>query len=172
MIKFRRAFSMMVAIFTILILSIVATYIFYSSASIAKEGEIQYKREQAILLARSYTEYAVMAIMGNSDRSSANKCLTQINAIIGKDENSVDMGLGYKIRVVITYIGNQKYIQNCSRIAASLQDPPTDPDTLSAIIDVYVSYRDWNNDRLYNGTATQKKDVSWQTYHRRSIQKI
>jgi hypothetical protein len=25
---------------------------------------------------------------------------------------------------------------------------------------------------LYNGTATQKKDVSWQTYHRRSIQKI
>jgi len=172
MMKLRNAFSMMVAIFTILMLSIVATYIFYSSSSITKEGEIQYKREQAMLLARSYTEYAVMAIMGNSDRSTPNKCLTEINAIIGKDANSVDRGLGYKIKVVITYIGNAKYIQNCSRVAAILQDPPNDPDTLSAIIDVYVSYREWANDRLYNGTLTQQQKVPWQTYHRRSIQKI
>jgi len=168
----RRAFSMMVAIFTILILSVVATYIFYSSASIVKEGEIQYKREQAMLLARSYTEYAVMAIMGNGDRSTAAKCLTEINAIIGKDANSVDIGLGYKIKVVITYIGNKKYIQNCSRVAAILNDPPADPDTLSAIIDVYVQYRDYKNDKLYSGTADEKQRVPWQTYHRRSIQKI
>jgi len=172
MIKLRKAFSMMVAIFTMLVLSIVATYIFYSSSSIAKEGEIQYKREQAILLARSYTEYAVMAIMGNSDRSSAAKCLTEIHAIIGKDANSVDVGLGYKVKVVITYIGNAKYIQNCSRVAAILPDPPAAPDSLSAIVDVYVSYRDWSNSKLYNGSATEKQNVPWQTYHRRSIQKI
>jgi len=172
MIKLKRAFSLMVAIYVMLLLSIVATYIFYSSSSIAKEGEIQYKREQAILLARSYTEYAVMAIMGNGDRSTPAKCLTEIDAIIGKDANSVDLGLGYKIKVVITYIGNRQYIQNCSRYAALLNNPPADPDTLSAIIDVYVSYRDWSNSKLYNGNATEKQNVPWQTYHRRSIQKI
>ena len=164
MIKLRSGFSMLVAIFVILMLSLVATYIFYASSSIAKEGTIQYQREQAMVLARSYTEYAVLAISGN-DRSV--KCLNEINANIGSDPYK---GKGYVVKVYITYIGNTKYINSgdkCAKIAAELSN--TDVDTLSVILDVYVDYKDIQNPNLYNGNANL---VPWQVYHRRSIQKI
>ncbi len=161
MIKLRRGFSMLVAIFTIVVISLVASYIFYASATVNKEGQLQYQKEQAILLARSYTEYAVMAISAN-DRSI--KCIDNINATIGSDPS---IGLGYAVEVKITYIGNQKYIKNCQRKAIMLQD--SDTDTLSAIIDVYVKYRDRGNESLYNN---YKQYVPWFTYHKRSLQKI
>jgi len=152
--KFRNGFSMMVAIFTIVIMSMVASYIFYASSSISKEGIIQYKREQAMLLARSYTEYAVMAISAN-DRNV--NCLNTITATaLGNNPN---IGNGYQITVEITYIGNQKYINNCARKATVLND--SDIDTLSVILDVYVRYKDNAN-----------QNEPWQTYHRRSLQKI
>lgn len=164
MMKQRSGFSMLVAIFTIMLLSLVAGYIFYASSSISKEGSIQYQREQAMVLARSYTEYAVLAISGNN-RSV--KCLNEINANIGIDPYK---GKGYVVKVYITYIGNTKYINNgdkCERIAAELSN--TDVDTLSVILDVYVDYKDIQNPSLYNGNENL---VPWQVYHRRSIQKI
>jgi len=152
--KFRKAFSMLVAIFVIMMLSIVASYIFYASSSIAKEGPIQYQREQAILLARSYTEYAVLAISGN-DRNIT--CLNSIKADIG---NNPDIGQGYKVEVEITYIGNERYLPlTCANVAAKLDD--SDIDTLSVIIDVYVRYKDISN-----------TNFPWITYHKRSLQKI
>jgi len=159
----RRAFSMLVAIFTIVILSLVASYIFYTSSNITKVGSLQYKKEQAILLARSYTEYAVMAISAN-DRENTNSCLEYINATIGPNPAN---GEGYRVRVVITYIGNERYIKNCTRKAAELQN--SDIDTLSAIIDVYVEYKDILNASVHNGFNAL---VPWQTYHKRSLQKI
>ena len=161
MIKLRSGFSMLVAIFVILMLSLVATYIFYASSSISKEGSIQYQREQAMILARSYTEYAVLAVSGN-DRSSGN-CINTINANIGTPNS----GRGYRVRVDITYIGNSKYLAGCTNVAANL--PNSDVDTLSIIVDVYVEYKDISNPSLYNGFASY---VPWQAYHRRSIQKI
>ena len=160
--KFRKAFSMLVAIFVIMMLSIVASYIFYASSSIAKEGPIQYQREQAMLLARSYTEYAVMAISGN-DRNI--QCLNSIRANIGNNPN---IGQGYRVEVEITYIGNQKYLPvSCSNVAARLNN--NDVDTLSVILDVYVRYKDLSNPNLYNG---KQNLVPWRTYHKRSLQKI
>jgi len=153
----KRGFSLLVAIFTILILSLVAIYIFYASSIIAKSGGLQYKKEQAIILARSYTEYAVMAIEGNSRTTN---CTQEINADIG----SPDSGQGYRVKVLISYIGNQKYINTCPNNIAVLND--TDPDTLSAIIDVYVKYKDSQHPDINN------TNTPWQTYHRRSIQKI
>ena len=165
MMKARRGFSMLIAIFVILILSLVASYIFYASSSVSKEGSIQYQREQAAVLARSYTEYAVLAVSGN-DRDKSTKCINEINADIG----TPDTGRGYRVRVDITYIGNSRYINNnikCKNIAAELDN--TDTDTLSVIVDVYVKYKDIQNPSLYNGNA---KLVPWQAYHKRSIQKI
>ncbi len=159
--KSRRAFSMLVAIFTILILSLVSSYIFYSSATINKEGEVQYQKEQAILLARSYTEYAVMAIEANDYNTN---CIDNINATIGTDPS---MGMGYLVEVKIRYIGNSKYITKCQRIMESI--PSTDTDTLSVIIDVYVKYKDRSNESLYNGYSSY---VPWFKYHKRSLQKI
>ncbi len=164
MTKLRSGFSMLVAIFVILMLSLVASYIFYASSSIAKEGSIQYQRDQAMILARSYTEYSVLAISGNNRKI---QCLNEINARVGNNPNQ---GRGYVVKVYITYIGNSKYINNgdkCNKIAAELAN--TDIDTLSVILDVYVKYKDIQNPNLYNGNANL---VPWQVYHRRSIQKI
>ena len=153
----KRAFSLLVAIFTILLLSLVATYIFYASSIISKSGGLQYQREQAIILARSYTEYAVMAIEGNNRAIS---CTQEINADIGTPNN----GQGYRIKVLISYIGNQKYLNKCTNKIAQLNN--SDPDTLTAIIDVYVQYKDSQHPDINN------TNTPWQTYHRRSIQKI
>jgi len=155
MIKLRNGFSLLVAIFAILLLSLVSSYIFYASSSIAKEGGIQYQQEQARLLARSYTEYAVLAISGNN-RSTT--CIDEIEADIGTPST----GQGYKIKINITYIGNNKYTSTCSHKAFTLAD--TDEDTLSVILDVYVKYKDSLHPYISN--------APWQVYHKRSLQKI
>ena len=156
MIKFKKGFSLLVAIFVIVLLSVVSAYIFYASSSIVKEGQIQYQDEQARLLARSYTEYAVLAISAN-DRSI--NCIDKIKADIGNP----DIGKGYKIEVDITYIGNVGYnIGSCSHKAAILSN--SDEDTLSVILDVYVKYKDPIHPNV--------NSEPWIVYHRRSIQKI
>jgi len=159
--KIRKAFSMLIAIFIIVLLSLIATYVYYSSSLITKEGTIMYQEEQAKILARSFTEYAVLAVSSNN-RTMA-PCLDKISSTIGNP----DSGQGYKVEVYITYIGNLRYVGTCQHTAAIL--PNTDGDSLSVILDVYVKYKDIQNASLYNG---YQNSVPWQTYHRRSIQKI
>ena len=167
--KQRRAFSMLVAIFVIMILSLVASYIFYANSTTAKVGQLQYQREQAMLLARSYTEYAVLAIQGHN-RVVNNNCVNEIDTDIGANPAQ---GQGFRVIVKISYIGNQKYIQYCGAKTAQLADPditdPTKPeDTLMAIVDVYVKYKDIQHQGLNNAG----NNIPWHTYHRRSLQKI
>jgi hypothetical protein len=156
-LKQKRAFSLLIAIFTILLLSLIATYIFYASSTVSKSGGLQYQREQSIILARSYTEYAVMVIEANQRTIN---CTNEIKADIGNP----NLGNGYRVIIKIGYIGNQKYINRCSNNIATLSN--SDPDTLTAIIDVYVMYKDMNHPDIANA------NTPWQTYHRRSIQKI
>ncbi len=157
----RSGFSMLVAIFVIVLLSLVASYIFYASSSISKEGGIQYQQEEARVLARSYTEYAVLAVSGN--QRSGGRCINEIHADIGNP----NIGQGYRIRVYITYIGNARYVNSCRNVAATLAN--TDVDTLSIIVDVYVEYKDIMHPSLNNRFSSY---IPWQVYHRRSIQKI
>ena len=158
--KNRKGFSLLVAIFVILMLSLVASYIYYASSTIAKVGSTQYQKDQAELYARSYTEYAIMAI-DSYNRSANNNCITQINQNIGNP----DSGQGFKVKVLISYIGNNKYLPTSCPVTARLPDPSNpNNDTLMAIIDVYVSYKD-----------SQHMDIAsspWITYHKRSLQKL
>jgi len=155
----KRGFSLLVAIFTIVLLSLVASYIFYASSTVAKIGNLQYQKEQAMLLARSYTEYAILAIQGH-DRDATTNCVETISANIGSNPNN---GNGYRVRVVINYIGNSKYLTHCNNILAELDDNNS-PDTLMALIDVYVEYKD-----LLHFDRT---NAPWITFHKRSLQKI
>jgi len=146
----RKAFSMITAIFIIVIMASVAGFVMNLSGKTVKSTVVQYQHEQALLYAKSYTEYAILAVTGN-DRSTG--CMQDISATIG----------GYKIRTRIAYIVNGSVIDtsNCasSRVLSTGVTTGTTP--LTIIVDAYVDYPDLDN------AAAPKRTV-----HRRTIQKI
>ena len=162
--KHRKAFSMLTAIFVILIMASVGTLVLSLSGKIVKETTTQFQREQAILLAKSYTEYAVMAVMAN-DRNGTNSCLKTINSDnIIRSENDG----GFEVRVQIAYISNGSgELNSCgthvlSDAATTIESP------LNIIVDVYVKYKDFDH-HAYDGDFDA---VPYITYHKRTLQKI
>lgn len=150
----RKAFSMVTAIFVILILATIAMLSLSMVANIAQSTTMQYRKEQAQLYAKSYTELAIMSIT-EYDRVTNNNCVNNINGVVGTAAN------GYTVNTVISYIGGTGVPVACNK--------PANPDVASfaanntvaaAIIDVYVSYLD---------TATSHNPI---VYHRRTLQKI
>ncbi len=152
----RRAFSMVTAIVIIILMSTVAVFVMNLSGKTVKSTTIQFQREQAELYAKSYTEYAVMAVTAN-DRSV--DCISMIQGDIG----SPTSGNGYHIDTHISYIANGTDVDlsQCNNEDILNQTVQTKSTPLSIMIDVYVKYKDPDNP---NGP--------WFTVHRRSIQKI
>ena len=62
----RKAFSMITAIFVIVLMATIGAFILNISAKSIKSTVLQFKREQAILYARSYTEAAIMKASANA----------------------------------------------------------------------------------------------------------
>jgi len=155
--RFQKAFSMLTAIVIIVLMSTVAMFVMSFSAKTVKSTTVQYQHEQAELYAKSYTEYAVMAVTAN-DRSI--NCLEDITGNIGSNPSQ---GKGYRVRTHIAYIANHNEvdISTCSPIRILSGAVQTVSTPLSIVIDVYVDYKDLDN---INGP--------WLTVHRRSIQKI
>ncbi|MEA1953003.1 MAG: type II secretion system protein [Campylobacterota bacterium] len=145
----RKAFSMFTAITVIVLMSTVAILIMNVSGKIVKETTAQYQREQALLLANSYTEYAVMAVTAN-DRSGDN-CLRTINGT----QN------GYSAQIEIAYIGTAAEMGSCEGTRKLSQTVSTESTPLTIIVDAYISYNDLDN--------PSGEDI---TYHRRTVQKI
>ena len=170
----KKAFSMLTAIVVIVAMSVIAMFVTSTAGRSVKTTTDQYRNEQAALYAKSYTEYAIMAVSANAARMLApadpnNGCLSTINANLG--ENIITnrgRGTGYRVRVQIAYIGNAAVfgdvgysgIANCAalrQLDTNVQDTQA---PLSLIIDTYVDYNDLN-------------DMGHRhTYHRRSLQKI
>jgi len=155
--KQRKAFSMLTAIVVIVLMASVGAFVLSLSGKMVKTTTTQFQREQAMLLAKSYTEYAIMAVMSN-DANTTN-CLQTIqgNNVIRAEANG-----GFDVTVQIAYIGNGNgRINSCdgirifSNAVVSLNSP------LNIIIDVYVKYQD-----LDGG------NTNWITYHKRTLQKI
>lgn len=153
----RKAFSLITAIFVVVLMATVAILVMNISGKIVKETTTQYQREQAALLAKSYTEYAIMAVTAN-DRAT-NNCLTDIDGTaVGSAPAS---GNGYRVRARIAYIGHNAEVGTCptTRVFSSSVNTANSP--LNIIVDVYVEYKDPDN----TGTP-------WVTYHKRTLQKI
>jgi hypothetical protein len=150
---FSDGFSMITAISMIVLMSTVAIFTTNLSSKMTKTSISQYQREQAILLANSYTEYAIMAVMGN-DRNGTNTCVRTINGTFGTAPN------GYNARIQISYIGHTSQIANCAA-TRQLATLPNENDPLNVIIDAYIDYQDIDNPTGPN-----------LTYHRRTVQKI
>ena len=154
----RKAFSMITAIFLILMMSSVAIFIMNLSGKMVQSTTAQYQKEQAVLYAKSYTEYAIMTVMSNDRNGAGLDCIDTINGTIVNDPaNPV---YDYTITTSISYIGLAGTIANCN---TQLGNPAVN-DELNIIVDVYVNYRDINDPRA--GAAEPL------TYHRRTLQKI
>ena len=145
---------MITAIFVIVIMATVGALVMGTSGKIVKTTTAQYQHEQAILYAKSYTEYAIMAVTAHS---RAANCIETINGTIGDDPVN---GEGYRVRTHIAYIGPTTVIGNCAA-TRQLSTNVTNPNTpLTLIIDAYVDYKDPDN------------IAQWRTVHRRTVQKI
>ncbi len=149
----RKAFSMLTAIFIIVLMATVAAFIVNLSGKMVQETTAQFQREQSMLLAKSYTEYAIMAVTANDHTSG--QCLNNITGGYGNDGSGNPL---YNINVDISYIGNNLNA-SCTRKLSTTVNTPMSP--LNIIVDVFVSYPDPNHPDDLN-----------MTYHRRSLQKI
>jgi len=151
----RSGFSMLTAIIVIVLMATVAAFVVSLGGKIVKSTTTQYQHEQAELYAKSYTEYAVLAVTGN-DRNV--NCLQDITGSIG----APGTGNGYRIRTHIAYIVNGDVnVSACDSVrilSKSVKEPST---PMSILVDVYVDFKDPDN------TAGP-----WLTVHRRTIQKI
>ncbi|PHS41703.1 MAG: hypothetical protein COB07_01260 [Sulfurovum sp.] len=166
----RKAFSMLTAIFIIILMSVVAGFIMNLSGKMVKGTSSQFLREQSVLLAKSYTEYAILAVTANEHNTS--NCLNNITGGYGDDGNGNYI---YNIDVNISYIGNTVTDPITGLAIASLQGQCarelnlatlaiTEKSPLNIIVDVFVRYK-----QLDHPDGTNAPDI---TYHRRSLQKI
>jgi len=156
--KSKKAFSMVTAIFVIIIMASITSLIMNVTGKTVKATTQQYQDEQARLLARSYTELGIMYAL-YYDRNALGDCLETIN----------DTFKNYTILVELHYIGNSTVLNGCTRTL----DPVVGTQgtwtanssgfekSLSLMIDTYISYSD--PDDLLNRPIT---------YHRRTLQKL
>lgn len=146
----RRGFSMLTAIAVIVVISSIGAFILSLSGKMISETTTQFQREQAMLLSKSFTEYAIMAVTANEQNGS--NCLNSISSNIG--------GF-YQVNVDISYIG-RNLDSSCSRRLS--QDVTTPRSPLSIMVDVDVKYQDPDDPR---GAS-----APWITFHKRTLQKI
>jgi len=180
----RKAFSMITAVFVIVIMATVAILVMSTSGKIVKETTIQYRKEQAMLLARSYTELAVLAVT-NYDRSTSSNCVENINGVVNAlipgaspaTGVSSTNGGGYDVQTRIYYLGNNLPCSNSRKLNNSIDTSRSNTiiatdynntgssDAIAGIIvDVYIRYKDPD--------AYDPANSPWITYYRRTLQKI
>ncbi len=156
--EFKKGFSMVTAVFVIFIMGSITALIMNVTGKSLKLTTTQYQKEQAMLLARSYTELAMLYVI-HHNRVSNNNCLEQINGVFG-DPNNL-----YSIRVDIKYIGNSQLLPNCPKNITptwSVANPTGFDSSISLIIDTYISYKDFDD-------LSGDRNI---TFYRRTVQKL
>ena len=156
---------MITAIFVIVIMASLTALIMNISGRTIKGTTLQYQKEQAQLLARSYTELAILYVI-HYDRTTTPNCLESITDHFGEAGDD-----GYDIHMNIKYIGNDTLLNGCNKTiltdgtvgtGATWADKITGFDkTISLVIDIFITYKDFDD--------PSNRDI---TYHRRTLQKI
>ena len=159
----RNAFSLITAIIVIITMSVVTALIFNLTGRIAKETSAQYRKEQAILYARSYTEYAIMS-------ATAYECPKLIKADIVSPGASINAGEGYRIRTYVYYIGNDLDLNvttatQCETIGSTSIVYPGSKASI-IVVDVEVVYKDPDQ------VALSGNNTPWLKYHKRTLQRL
>lgn len=147
----------------------------------------QYQKEQAMLLARSYTELAILYV-SSYDRNGTNSCLNTITADFGQNifRPNGTSRTQYQIETEIRYIGKgtellDNTVSSCydgttatpinarTTVLSRLTGNDSFDNTMSLIIDVYVKYQDLEHPLNQDNNANNDM---YMTYHRRTLQKI
>jgi len=165
----KKAFSMITAIFVIVIMATVTSLIMNVTGKTIKATTSQYQKEQAQLLARSYTELAILYVM-HYDRRTTPNCLETISDHFGATGSN-----GYDIRINIKYLGNNTLLNGCNKKispngvvgnTATWADNATINghinSTISLVIDTFITYKDFDD-------PTSDRNI---TFHRRTLQKL
>ncbi len=144
----RSGFAMIMAIFFMIVIATLLTYMLASTTETAKRTTNTYVNEQAQLLAKSAVEYAILAVSGTSRAGGA--CLRTINTQYPDATNPI-----FDINLSINYYG----FAGCtgSGTTATIQTPESNG---TMLIDVYVT----NNAGLLLSESI--------SYHRRTLQKL
>jgi len=173
-VKHKKAFSMITAIFVIVIMATVTSLVMNVTGKTVKATTMQYQKEQAQLLARSYTELAILYAI-HYDRNTNNNCIATIHDHFGAVGNN-----GYNVDIRIKYIGNDTLLDGCTQTilangtlgtASDATDTASWVDdavangginsTLSLVIDTYITYKDFDDPSDRNIT-----------FYRRTLQKL
>jgi len=149
----RNGVALMTAIAFLLIMATIMGLMLSMSAQTSKRGADLYFQEQAHMLAKSATEFALLAISGHN---RATDCVNYINS-------SYD-GI-YDINTTIRYIGNGlPSAPDCNLLSDTAGTPinaiETNTSNGTVIIDVYVTL---------SATATAMSEEI--RFHRRTMQK-
>jgi len=158
--KTRQAFSMITAIFVILLIATLGAFIMNLSGKMVQATTSQYKKEQAILYAKSYTEFAIMA-------ASSERCVNTITANLDGNATAVRRGDGYYVEIRVQYLGAGSPCGNNVGLGNIADARAIDKVIL---IDTYVRYRD-------PASIGARTDTSWAddpgiTYYRRTLQRL
>ncbi len=142
----RKAFSLITAIIILVFMATLLTLMISLSTQSAKQTGDLYLKEQTELLARSATEYALLAISGHKS-DTANGCVEKIYIKYPANSPSFD------INVSIYYIGKNL------------------PCTTSNILDNNIATNDSNATVIIDTIVTNLQTEEPIRYHRRTIQK-
>ena len=155
--KHKKAFSMITAIFVIVIMATVSSLIMNVTGKTIKSTTQQYQKEQAAILARSYTELAIFKVL--YQERNATSCLTTFSENFGAETDFH----GYDITVNIQYLGNNTLLSSCtaSAITTWANNINGFDKSISLLIDTYISYKDFDDPSDRNIT-----------FHRRTLQKL
>ncbi len=143
----RKAFSLITAIIILVVMATLLVLTLSLSMQTSKQTGDIYLKEQAQLLARSATEYALLAISGH-ERNITTGCVENIN-ITYPSATAAE----YDINITIMYIGNNM------------------PCTNARELDDAIATTDSNGTVIIDTTVTNLVSQEPIRYHRRTIQK-
>ena len=147
----KQAFTLLIAIvMMVLIGTLMSLMLSFTTTSVKQTGDI-YLKEQAQLIARSATEYALLKISGNN--WSAGECINNINSELNSYK-------GFDIDLKLYYFGNTLPVWDGTKGCKNILDNNiyTNESNGTVLIDVIVSITD---------PATREKI----RFHKRTIQK-
>jgi len=142
----RSGFALLSAIFLMLLIGILMALSFSLSSQTTKQTGQLYLQEQGQLLAKSATEFALLAISGHDNTAD---CIEQINLRYPKNAPM------YDINMTLYYIGSGLPCSTDHLLANNINTAESNG---TVMIDTFVSYTDPENNETIR-------------FHRRTLQK-